>query len=478
MQPTIQMLTHQEIEHIDKTSRQVLEEVGTIVENRDALDIFQDTGAQVDFENKRVTIPSSLVDTALKHCEPMVRLYGRGDREPMMVGGANTYFGTTGFPTNLLDHESGKYRSCTYKDLILSTRLADILNPPDYILPNIGATDVPAEYVDLYEFKAAATNTGKHIQAQAQDKKNLRKIIAMAEFLAGSAKALREKPFFSILVTLTSPLNLRPDSTELIIEGAKQGLPLFIESGPMSGATSPATLASTLIMANAELLSSIVLAKLVNAKVPLIYASWARTLDMKTGSVCVGAPEFGMLRVATTQMAKFYNLPSGGGGTLTDSKWVDAQMGAELLSTALLPALSGTNLIQGMGLLGGMNAASMETMVIANEITGYVRRIKEGIQVTEDTTRMDIFREVGPLGNFLTTQHTLEHFRKEMWVPPGFDRSSVTAGEDEASSAYNQHVQDVIRDALSEHRPPDMPEDCNQRLDEIISAENMKLSQK
>jgi trimethylamine--corrinoid protein Co-methyltransferase len=470
MQPTIQMLTHQEIEQIDRTSRQVLEEIGTIVENRDALDIFQDAGAHVDFETKRVTIPSQLVDNALKHCEPMVYLYGRGDREPMSVGGENTYFGTTGFPTNLLDHKSGKYRSCTYEDLILSTRLADVLNPPDYILPNIGATDVPAEYVDLYEFKAAVTNTSKHIQAQAQNKQNLRKIVAMAEMLAGSTQALREKPFLSILVTLTSPLNLRPDSTELIIQGAVEGLPLFIESGPMAGATSPVTLASTLIMANAELLSSIVLAKQVNVNVPVIYASWARTLDMKTGSVCVGAPEFGMLRVATTQMAKFYNLPSGGGGTLTDSKWVDAQMGAELLSTALLPTLCGTNLIQGMGLLGGMNAASMETMVIANEITGYVRRIKNGIQVTEDTTSMDIFREVGPLGNFLTTQHTLENFQKEMWIPPGFDRSSVAAGEDETSAAYSKHIQDVIRDALATHRPPELPEDCSQRLDVIISG--------
>jgi len=141
MQPTVQMLTRQEIEHIDRTSRKILEEVGTIVDSRDALDIFQDAGACVDFKNKRVSIPSSLVDTALEKCDPTVYLYGRGDREPMSVGGTNTYFGTTGFPTNLLDHESGKYRSCLYKDLILSTRLADVLNPPDYILPNIGANE-------------------------------------------------------------------------------------------------------------------------------------------------------------------------------------------------------------------------------------------------------------------------------------------------------------------------------------------------
>ena len=468
MQPSIQMLSQGEIERIDATTRRILHEVGILVENRDALELFQDAGAEVDFENKLVRIPHDVIVGAIEKCEPYVSLHGRGDREPMSVGGANTYFGTTGFPTNLLDHETGKYRSCLYEDLVTATRLADVLNPPDYILPNIGATDVPAEYVDLYEFKAAITNTGKHIQAQAQGKDNLRKIIAMAEFIAGGSEALRENPFFSILVTLTSRLNLRPDSTELIIEGATKGLPLFISSGPMSGATSPATLATTLITANAELLGSIVLAKTVNPCVPVIYASWARTMDMKTGSVCVGAPEFGMLRVGTTQMAKFYNLPSGGGGTLTDSKWADAQMGAELLSTSLLPMLCGTNLIQGMGLLGGMNSASLEAMAISSEIISYVKRIQRGIRVSEDTANIGIFKEVGPLGNFLTTQHTLDHFRKEMWTPSGFDRSSITVGEDKASSHFENYTKHAIREALAAHQPPELPEDCDKRLEEII----------
>ena len=258
----------------------------------------------------------------------------------------------------------------------------------------------------------------------------------------------------------------------MIIGGATEGLPLFIESGPMSGATSPATLALTLITANAELLSSIVLAKQINADVPLIYASWARTMDMKSGNVSVGSPEFGMLRVATTQLARFYNLPSGGGGTLTDAKWVDAQMGAELLSTSLLPALSGTNLVQGMGLLGSMNAASLEAMVVASEIIGYVQRIKQGIVVDDVTADIDILKEVGPLGNFLTTDHTFENFRKEMWIPNGFNRLPITTGEIGLHSDFKAHTRNRIREALAAHRPPGLPAGIEQKLDEIIHGES------
>ena len=468
MQPVIRMLNRSEIERIDKASREILNDVGMIVDMPDALEIFHNAGAEVDSGKKLVKLPGKVIDEALEACAPCVQLFGRGGREPLSVGGFNTYYGTTGFPTNLLDHETGTYRPCLYSDLIDAIRLGDVIDPPDYILPNLGATDVSAEHVDLFEFKAAITNTGKHIQAQAQNKENLKKIIAMAAYVAGGKDHLRREPFFSLLVTLTSPLCLRPDSTDLIIAGAKEGLPLFIESGPMSGATSPATLASTLITANAELLSSIVLAKQVNSDIPVIYASWARIMDMKRGNVSVGCPEFGMLRVGTTQMAKFYNLPSGGGGTLTDSKWIDGQMGAELMSTALLPTLSGTNLIQGMGLLGSMNGASFEAMVISSEIINYIKRIKEGIRVDEDTTGTDIFREVGPLGNFLTTSHTFNHFKKEMWSPNGFDRSPIVVGKNETSSAFKALTKEKIAKSLSIHRPPDLPAECNQKLDDII----------
>ena len=85
-----------------------------------------------------------------------------------------------------------------------------------------------------------------------------------------------------------------------------------------------------------------------------------------------------------------------------------------------------------------------------------------------DATSRRILHEVGPSGNFLTTQHTLDHFRKEMWTPSGFDRSSITVGEDTTSTAFEKHTMQTIREALAAHQPPDLPEDCDKRLEEII----------
>jgi len=82
----------------------------------------------------------------------------------------------------------------------------------------------------------------------------------------------------------------------------------------MAGASTPMTLAGTLVVHNAEVLAGIVLAQLVNPGVPCIYGSSTSTFDMRCGTATVGAPEFGMLNAALTEMGHFYEVPVDAGG--------------------------------------------------------------------------------------------------------------------------------------------------------------------
>ena len=82
----------------------------------------------------------------------------------------------------------------------------------------------------------------------------------------------------------------------------------------MSGASSPMTLAGTLVVHNAEILAGIVLAQLVNPGTPCMYGSSTSIFDMKHGTATVGAPEFGMLSAAVAEMAHFYEVPVTVGG--------------------------------------------------------------------------------------------------------------------------------------------------------------------
>jgi trimethylamine--corrinoid protein Co-methyltransferase len=471
MIPTMNVLNDAEVREIDQASRLLLQDVGIHVTHEEALAIYEKAGAVVDPDKGIVKIPGHVINDTLSKCSSSVRLYGRDGAPPLLLGRKRTYFGTVGIATNVLDPETGEYRPVLCHDLETIIRLADVLDPPHFILIPATPTDVPPNVVDLYEFKYLVTNTRKHFIAEAQSRENLEKIFAMAEEVSGGPDALKAQPFFSILVCLTSPLMLRPDASELLIGTARAGLPLFIESGPMSGATAPATLASTLICANAELLSSFVLAKAVNPAVPIVYASWARIMDMKTAGPSHGGPEFGLFRCATTQLAGYYNLPSGGGGILTDSKIVDVQLGMEKLGTTLLPALGGTNMISGMGLLAEENAISLETLAVDHEVCSYVRRVLEGIRVDEDTVDLSIFEQVGPGGHFIDKRHTLDHFRKEMWLPRIINRESLAIGKDPRTNSMENRAKGLVRISLEKFRPPALPKDIASKLDAIIGDE-------
>ncbi len=470
MLPAISMLSKKELHEIDNASRELLWDVGVVVHHEKALKLYQEAGAIVDFSKQTAKIPSYLISDALSKCSPSLQLYGRENILPMTIGGMHSYFGTIGFASNALDIETGTHRPATSQDLVDILRLADVLEPPHFILTPATPSDVPSELSDLYEFKIDLMNTRKHLVVQAKDEKHLNKIIKMGCEVSKGLDQLQRRPFFSILVTLTSPLTLRSDSADLIIGGAENGLPLFIESGPMCGGTAPAPLASSLITANAELLNSIVLAKIVNPAAPLVYASWARVLDMKTAGVSHGGPEFGMLRIGTTQLAKFYNLPSGGGGILADSKLIDTQLGMEKLGTALLPALAGTNMILGMGLFAEENTMSLEILMIDHEVAGYTQRVMQGILVNDHTTDLSIFKETGAGGLFLATDHTFNNFKKEMWQPAITSRGSLSLTDDEESSGMRSNAKKAIKDVMQKYTSPVLPEDIDSKLEEIIHA--------
>jgi trimethylamine--corrinoid protein Co-methyltransferase len=245
-------------------------------------------------------------------------------------------------------------------------------------------------------------------------------------------------------------------------------VPIYMASGPMGGGNAPGTVAGTVALANAEMLAGIVLAKLVDADVPIVYATWARTMDLRSGTVAFGAPEFGMIRTATTQMAQYYHLPSGGGGILCDSKIPDVQMGYEKMATALLPALAGTNIILGMGLISSENMISLEQLVADDEIVSYVGRILRGITVDSDRLAVDLIEKVGPGGSFIQDEHTFRYFKEEFWVPSVTDRTMFNAYVSPEEKASRTRIRRKIQQRIASYKPLEGLKKIEKTIDAII----------
>lgn len=464
------LLSDNDLFRIDEASRTLLADMGIMVSDDRARHYFDKVGCRVDPKTHVVRVPNHVITEMLQQCASTVRLYDRRGSKPMLVGGDNVYFGTVGIATNVLDFHTEQYRTVLTQDLVDIIQLTDVLDPPDYILIPGTPTDVPSETVDLWETKQLLENTTKHFIAEAQNAANCRKTIEMAAEVAGGIDKFRERPFMTILVTLTSPLHCRQDVADLVIEAALERVPIFIESGPMSGGTGPATLAGNLVCANAELLHTFVLAKAVNPEVPLVYASWARLLDMKAATCSHGGPEFPMQRVATTQLAKYYGLPCGGGAILADTKGVDVQLGMEKMGTGLLPALARCNMCTGMGLFADENAINLDTLMLDWEITGWIKRVLRGIEVNDETIDLEIFKEAGYGGDFVKSKHTFDNFRKETFIPRIMDRGYLALDKDPLAHTMRKRIKEMYPKVMKKYtKPADIDEAMSKKLDAIIA---------
>jgi trimethylamine--corrinoid protein Co-methyltransferase len=463
----VNVLSDEALWDIHCASLDTLENVGIDVHDERAREALLRVGAVLDGSD-RVRIPAAVVKAALAKSAPVVLLHGREGRQPLRIGGSRVFYGTCGYPTSVLDWRTGEMRTPRLSDLEEVARLTDVLDNIDFIMPPLSPEDVPETHVDRYQWMACLLNTRKPIVNQCYDAAGFHDFLAMASEVAGGQEQLQREPFVAPLVCVTSPLVLRRDACEVIMGSAELSLPLFVLGGPMAGGTAPSTLAGSLTIANAEVLAALVLAKAVNEAAPFIYASWARTLDMKYTNVALGAPEFGLLRAASAQLARMYGLPCGGGGLLTDSQLPDAQAGYEKLGTALLPALAGLNMICGAAAYGGELVLTLEGYLIDDEVISWVKRVLKGFRVDEERLALDLIAARGPGGHFIQEDHTYHYFRQEMWIPTLSDRAATVTWMEEGGLDVRDRARGLIGEKLGRYEPLSLPEDMRRRLQDII----------
>ena len=151
-----------------------------------------------------------------------------------------------------------------------------------------------------------------------------------------------------------------------------------------------------------------------------------------------------------------------------DSKKLDAQSGHEFTLTAIIPALAGANLIYGVGMLDSALTWDYASAYLQNEFIDMVLRVVNGIQISEESLAMDVIRDVGPAGEFITHEHTYRHF-KQLSNPKLMNRDNRENWEaagalDIAEVAYAKSL-----DILKNYRPKPRPEKVQKELNRIYA---------
>ncbi|MFC1522491.1 trimethylamine methyltransferase family protein [Elusimicrobiota bacterium] len=464
-----QPLSQQDIKTIHESSLELLIEVGLNVLSEKAFEVFKKAGADVDTEKRMVKIPYGVVQSALKTAPKEVTLYGREDKHNLRCTGKNVHMGTGGTTIYALDLYTNKKRKALMKDIRNIARLVDALeNIHFYVIP-VYPTDIKPSEVDISRFYGSILNTSKHVMSGIFTWEGLDKTIRMAEEVAGGKEELRKKPFISFIACVMSPLKMDSFYGDLLVEIAKKGLPIAVPAEPLAGLTSPITIAGTLTGLHAETLAKLVIAQIINPGTPILYGCVASSTDPWTMRYVTGSIEMGLINAAAAQLAQYCELPNYTTAGMSDSKMVDAQNGYEKALTSLMVALSGSNFIHdSAGLVEFAMTASYKQYVIDNEINGMVMRAVKGIEVNKDTIALDLFKKVGPGGNFIGEKHTAKYLRREHFIPKISDRRTRSEWESDGRMDVEQSAIKEAKRILREHKPLSLSPGIRTRIRELF----------
>ena len=472
--PSYRLLSEEQIRTIHAATLEILETVGVRVAHDGALKLLRDRGCQIKGDDI-VTIPGALVEEAIRSAPSCVTLYSRDGEEAMHLGGRRNYYGLGTDLIRTQDIHTGAIRPSVLQDVINAARVSDACPNIDFSGSFALPSDVPTNTMYVACVKAQIENSTKPIFFTAAGREDICFIHEMAATVAGGEEAFRAKPFLINYSEPTPPLTHSYGALSKLLFCAEKGIPVCYTPAAMLGASAPVTIAAALVQTNAEALSGLVIHQLKAAGAPIISGVALPPLDMRTSCISYAAPEMRLGNSAFADLYYYYNLPRWSSAG-SDAHTFDTQGAWENAIGILMASLDGANLIHDVAYLGQGLLGNPAMIVLCDEQISYVKRILTGVGVNSEMLGIETIRDAGPGGNYLTADHTLRHFRQEVWQPTLANRDNPDTWAQKGGLRHEERVIQKTLRILDTHKPLPLPEAIAQRLAEIFDRAEQELT--
>jgi trimethylamine--corrinoid protein Co-methyltransferase len=462
---TFGRLTPDKCERIHEASLHILKRTGVRLYDDEALDLVQQAGAEVR-DGNRVQMPASLVEEALSTAPSEVTLYNRYGEPVMPIRGHCSYFGPGSDLLYVIDHCTGERRRAVMQDVIDGITLCDALEHIDFAMSMFLPDDVEGEIADRYQMALMLQYTTKPIICVTYDASGWIDAVNMAESVVGGASALREKPLVACYANVTTGLRHNKESLRKLLISAEKGLPvLYCPSTSGGGLTAPITTAGNLATTNAGALAGLVISQLKQPGTPVIFpGSGGGAMDMRTLVSSYAQPD---VKGVGESMAHYYALPMFTAGGTTDTKLLDQQSSIEATLTLVLEVLLGGQIVHDLGYLESGLTGSLTQLMICHEIVDWLKCLMKEIEISDETLALDLIEDIGPDGQYVDTDHTLEHFRGR-WYPDLFERDTYDAWTADGGKTLAERAAERVEIILREHEPEPLSGEAEKALQIIL----------
>lgn len=471
----VKVLGSDGVHRIDEAARTILERTGVLVPHEPMLRLFEKADAKVDFASQRVRIPSSLIDLCLSTAGKTFTLYGRDRAKTAPFGqGRRNYNSSAG--QALWVESDGTRRFPTMADVTRAAQIGHMLPLLNVVGPMADPHELDVRYRCVEVTAELIRKTDKPLTFWFHDRASARFIIELMAAVAGSRENLARYPLAYPFLEPISPLRFPFNGIDLLFETCQ--IPLPVPIGPMAqvGLSAPGTLAATVSVETAEILAGVCVVQLIRPGTPVCFGGIPHAFDMCTTQCIFGGPEQGLMAAALTEVGKRYGLPVYINVGLVDAKCVDAQAGLEAAASLLLGVQAGADIFGHMGIVGADQGGGLEMLVFQHEVMSYIERLARGFEVTSEKLALDLIDDIGPGGTFIDQEHTVRHFREEVWMPRLLNRQYWQQWEDEGKPDLAVRVRRHVQDLLAAYEQPPLADGLAANLDRIVADAKKHLT--
>lgn len=466
----LRILSDEGLTAVHAAALRILEGTGMTVDHEGALELLDGAGCRVEASTRRVRFPPEVVEARLALVPRASTYHGLDPSfDVTLETEGQVWARHAGGAVGYIDLESGEHRRARLEDWRQFARLLDAL-PGIAAITTLHVGDVPAATADLHSLRVALTAQRRCILQNAFSVANMHALFDMLEAVAGGAEAFAARPFAHHMLSPISPLYMQEDDTEQLLACCARGIPTDIPVIPIVGTTSPITLAGTLAQAVAEFLGTMVLAQSARPGHAMPFFVDPVVGDMRSGAAVFAAPEVGLLVASIAQLGReLYGLPPQAIG-LTSDGFDRAQTVFQKAQNTIFEVLAGGRLLIGAGTVESCMSLDPVQLVIDTEITELARRWDRGMRVDEEALAVGVIAGVGPRGEFLSSDHTLDHVRDgELLSTTLFSRGGRETWTAGGSATLEDRARARARAILASHEVPPLPDAVVRELDAIIA---------
>ena len=465
------MLSDEQRARIATAVLDLLEGVGVTLTEVQARELLHGAGARI--ERDRVYFPADLVLQAVESAPSRIGIYSRRGRQVMDLGGTAAYFGAHTDAPDVLDPETGLRRPCTEADAGRIARLIDALGNLSYTTASGMLSDRPAAVADRASLAQCLLHSSKPVMGMPVTLEALVDARQMAAIAVGGEEVLRERPTLIVYAEPVSPLLHPDDAIRKLLYSAEHEIPVVYSAYAAMGGTAPMSPSAIIVQLCAESLSALVVHQLQRPGAPFIFGGMASIMDMRTTVFSYGAPEFQRGNALMAEMAHHFDLPNFGTAGTSDAHGLDGQAVLEAASSCMVAYLSGANLIHDVGLLGNATVVMPAMIVATDVIISLLRQLLEPVAVGDEDLALDVIREVGPGGEFVTHEHTFEHF-SDVWYPDLLYRGGAEAWV-ASDGRFEDRVSARACKLMERHEPDPLPADVARAIQAVVTRAEASL---